>query len=110
MAVDKQIIIQPKVARNHLAKFVKNLEDEGIKIVFTDPKSLGKTKIQTIFTSQNADYVILDKPITKKLKGKKIGRKFNVSSNKDIENVLDSAKKGLDFVIIEVKDWKIIPL
>jgi len=79
-------------------------------MVFADPKSLGKTKIQTVFPSQNADYVILDKPIIKKLKGKKIGRKFNVSSNKDIENVLDSAKKGLDFVIIEVKDWKIIPL
>ena len=31
-------------------------------------------------------------------------------SNKDIENILDSAKKGLDFVVIEVKDWKIIPL
>jgi len=110
LAIDKQLIIQPKVAKNHLVKFVKNLEDEGIRTVFADPKSLGKTKIQTIFTSQNADYVILDKPIIKKLKGKKIGRKFNVSSNKDIENVLDSAKKGLDFVIIEVKDWKIIPL
>ena len=110
MAIDKQLIIQPKVAKNHLAKFVKNLEDEGIRIVFADPKSLGKTKIQTVFPSQNADYVILDKPVIKKLKGKKIGRKFNVSSNKDIENVLDSAKKGLDFVIIEVKDWKIIPL
>ena len=35
---------------------------------------------------------------------------LSVSSNKDIENILDSAKKGLDFVIIEVKDWKIIPL
>ena len=110
MAINKQLIIQPKVAKNHLAKFVKNLEDEGIRTVFADPKSLGKTKIQTVFPSQNADYVILDKPIIKKLKGKKIGRKFNVSSNKDIENVLDSAKKGLDFVIIEVKDWKIIPL
>jgi len=110
LAISKQLIIQPKVAKNHLAKFVKNLEDEGIRIVFADPKSLGKTKIQTVFPSQNADYVILDKPIIKKLKGKKIGRKFNVSSNKDIENVLDSAKKGLDFVIIEVKDWKIIPL
>ena len=110
MAINKQLIIQPKVAKNHLAKFVKNLEDEGIRMVFADPKSLGKTKIQTVFPSQNADYVILDKPIIKKLKGKKIGRKFNVSSNKDIENVLDSAKKGLDFVIIEVKDWKIIPL
>ena len=110
MAVSKQIIIQPKVAKNHLAKFVKNLEDEGIRMVFADPKSLGKTKVQTVFTSQNADYVILDKQTSKKPKGKKIGRRFNVSSNKDIENILDSAKKGLDFVIIEVKDWKIIPL
>jgi len=110
LAINKQLIIQPKVAKNHLAKFVKNLEDEGIRMVFADPKSLGKTKIQTVFPSQNSDYVIMDKPIIKKLKGKMIGRKFNVSSNKDIENVLDSAKKGLDFVIIEVKDWKIIPL
>jgi len=103
LAINKQLIIQPKVAKNHLAKFVKNLEDEGIRMVFADPKSLGKTKIQTVFPSQNADYV-------KKLKGKKIGRRFKVLSNKDIENILDSAKKGLDFVIIEVKDWKIIPL
>jgi len=110
LAINKQIIIQPKVAKNHLAKFVKNLEDEGIRMVFADPKSLGKTKVQTVFTSQNADYVILDKPTSKKPKGKKVGRRFNVSSNKDIENILDSAKKGLDFVIIEVKDWKIIPL
>ena len=110
MTINKQIIIQPKVAKNHLAKFVKNLEDEGIRMVFADPKSLGKTKVQTVFTSQNADYVILNKPTAKKPKGKKVGRRFNVSSNKDIENILDSAKKGLDFVIIEVKDWKIIPL
>ena len=110
MTVNKQLIIQPKVAKNHLAKFVKNLEDEGIKMIFADPKSLTKTKIQTIFPSQNANYVILDKAKTKKSKGKKIGRRFEVLSNKDIENILDSAKKGLDFVVIEVKDWKIIPL
>ena len=110
MAINKQIIIQPKVARNHLTKFVKNLEDEGIRMVFADPKSLGKTKVQTIFPSQNADYVILDKPTAKKPKGKKVGRKFKVLSNNDIENILDSAKKGLDFIIIEVKDWKIIPI
>ena len=110
MTSNKQLIIQPKVARNHLAKFVKNLEDEGIKMIFADPKNLAKTKIQTIFPSQNANYVILDKAKTKKSKGKKIGRRFEVLSNKDIENILDSAKKGLDFVVIEVKDWKIIPL
>jgi 3-dehydroquinate synthase II len=107
---NKQLIIQPKVAKSHLAKFVKNLEDEGVKMIFADPKNLAKTKIQTIFPSQNANYVILDKAKTKKSKGKKIGRRFEVLSNKDIENILDSAKKGLDFVVIEVKDWKIIPL
>jgi len=58
LTINKQLIIQPKVAKNHLAKFVKNLEDEGIRMVFADPKSLGKTKIQTVFPSQNADYVI----------------------------------------------------
>ena len=110
MTANKQLIIQPKVAKSHLAKFVKNLEDEGVKMIFADPKNLAKTKIQTIFPSQNANYVILDKAKTKKSKGKKIGRRFEVLSNKDIENILDSAKKGLDFVVIEVKDWKIIPL
>ena len=110
MTVNKQLIIQPKVGKSHLAKFVKNLEGEGIKTVFADPKILTKTKIQTIFSSQDANYVILEKNVTKKSKGKKIGRWFKVSSNKDIENILDSAKKGLDFVVIEVKDWKIIPL
>ena len=110
MTANKQLIIKPKVGKNHLAKFVKNLEEEGIKTVYADPKILTKTKIQTIFSSQDANYVILEKNTTKKSKGKKIGRRFKVSSNKDIENILDSAKKGLDFVIIEVKDWKIIPL
>ena len=110
MTVNKQLIIQPKVGKSHLANFVKNLEEEGIKTVFADPKILTKTKIQTIFSSQDANYVILEKNVTKKSKGKKIGRWFKVSSNKDIENIFDSAKKGLDFVVIEVKDWKIIPL
>ena len=97
MAINKQLIIEPKVGRNQLANFIKNLEGEGIKMVYANPsgeyKKLGKTKIKTIFPSPYADYAIMDKPITEKLKGKKIGMEFNVSSNKDIENVLDSAKK-----------------
>ncbi len=90
METNKQLIIQPNVAKNHLAKFVKNLQDEGIRTVYADPKSLTKIKIQTIFPSQNANYVILDKLTTKKLKGKKIGKRFKVLSNKDIEKILDS--------------------
>lgn len=42
---------------------------------------------------------------------RKIGMRFEITSNADIEGVLAaSAKHGLDFVIVDVRDWKIIPL
>ena len=110
MSKNRELIIAPKVSRGQLGKFLSEIESEGIKIVSVDPNSLKgiRTKISTIHTSTNADYVIVDK--VSKLKGKKIGMKFRVLSNADIENILHFAKAGLDFVIIEVKDWKIIPL
>ena len=100
------------MSQSQLAKFLPQLEDEGIKMIYLDPKKLGKkkTKLQTIFPSSAAKYVVLEKEVASKPKGKKIGRKFKVLSNSDIENILSAAKKGLDFVIVEVKDWKIIPL
>ncbi|HIE46333.1 MAG: 3-dehydroquinate synthase II [Nitrosopumilus sp.] len=108
----RELIISPKVSQAQLAKFIPQLEDEGIKMVYVDPKKLGKikTKLQPVFPSSAAKYVVLEKENTTKLKGVKVGRKFQVLSNSDIENILSAAKKGLDFVIIEVKDWKIIPL
>lgn len=110
MSKNRELIIAPKVSRGQLGKFLSEIENEGIKIVNLDPSSLKgiRTKLSTIHTSTNSDYVIVDK--VSKLKGKKIGMRFKVLSNADIENILHFAKAGLDFVIIEVKDWKIIPL
>jgi len=81
-------------------------------MAYLDPKKITKTKanLETIFPSINAKHVVIEKELSKKPKGKKFGRKFKILSNQDIENVLTIAKKGLDFVIVEVKDWKIIPL
>ena len=112
MSKARELIISPKVSKKQLGKFLPQLENEGIRMIYCDPKSLGKirTKLITIYPSSSAKYVILEKGSVTKLKGKKIGRKFKILSNSDIENVLTSAKKGLDFVVIEVKDWKIIPL
>lgn len=100
------------MSRPHLGKFLTQLESEGINIVYFDPKSITKfkTKLETIYPSSNANYVVLEKESSSKPRGKKVGRKFKVLSNNDIEKILISAKKGLDFVIVEVKDWKIIPL
>ena len=112
MSKTRELIISPKVSQTQLAKFIPQLEDEGIKMVYVDPKKLSKikTKLQTVFPSSAAKYVVLEKENASKPKNAKTGRKFQVLSNSDIENILSAAKKGLDFVIIEVKDWKIIPL
>ena len=111
MSKTRELIISPKVSQAQLAKFLPQLEDEGIKMVYLDPKKLGKkkTKLQTVYPSSSANYVVLEKDGPKP-KGKKVGKKFQILSNSDIDNVLTIAKKGLDFVIVEVKDWKIIPL
>jgi 3-dehydroquinate synthase II len=105
----KELVILPKVARSQLGKFLAALESEGIKTVYLDPKFLGRSKLASIYPSQSAKYVVLEKDSSRP-KGKKVGKKFKVLSNADIEKILDEAKKGLDFVITEVKDWKIIPL
>ena len=100
------------MSQTQLAKFLHQLEEEGIKLVYIDPKkiSLKKTNLETVYPSTAAKYIVLEKEGSVKPKGKKIGKKFQVLSNSDIDNILNEAKKGLDFVIIEVKDWKIIPL
>lgn len=110
MTKNREFIIAPKVPRGQLVKFLTEIEKEGIKIVNVDPSALKgvKTKLATIYASQNADYVIVDKAT--KIRGRKVGIKFKVLSNADIEKILHVAKTGLDFVVVEVKDWKIIPL
>ncbi len=41
---------------------------------------------------------------------KQIGAYKKVNSNKDIDEIKTLSEKGANFVIIEVDDWKIIPL
>ena len=112
MSKVRELIISPKLSQAKLTNFLSDLENEGIKMTYLDPKKINnkKTKLQTVFPSNNADYVVLEKEGISKPRGKKIGRKFQVLSNSDIDDILSVAKKGLDFVIVEVKDWKIIPL
>ncbi|MDI1495433.1 MAG: 3-dehydroquinate synthase [Cenarchaeum symbiont of Oopsacas minuta] len=105
----KELIVAPKMPRSKLDAFFSELKQEGIKTVYTDPKNISGSKLDALWSSKDAKYVIIDKD-AKKIRGKKIGRRFKVGSNLDIDEILVHAKKGLDFVIIEVKDWKIIPL
>ncbi len=107
---NKKLIISPQIANSKLRRFLLLLKNEGIDMLYIDPKKLTEQmEFVTVFPSKNANYVLLDKNITK-ITGKKIGRKIKVLSNSDIDRITYLVKSGLDFVIIEVTDWKIIPL
>lgn len=110
----KELVIAPKVSVSKLPEFVAQLQQEGIKTIYENPKAISKLniKINTMYTSDNATYTVLPQGqvIKKRSRSKKIGKRFKILSNADIERVLEHAKKGLDFVVVEVQDWKIIPL
>lgn len=110
MTKSRELIITPEVSRSELGKFLTAIEKEGIRIVSIDPAKVkeSKSRLAILHRSTKADYIIVDKPT--RLKGKKVGMRFKVLSNSDIEKILQLARAGLDFAIIEVKDWKIIPL
>ena len=76
MSKTRELIIAPKVSQTQLPKFLQQLQGEGIKTVYLDPKKITKTKanLETIFPSINAKHVVIEKELSKKPKGKKFGR------------------------------------
>ena len=104
----KELVIVPKVTQSQLPKFLSQLESEGIKTVYLDPKYNQKSKLQTMYASTKADMIVQEGSV--KTRGKKFGKRFTVSSNNDIQGLYTAAERGLSFVIVDVKDWKIIPL
>ncbi|ABK76844.1 3-dehydroquinate synthase [Cenarchaeum symbiosum A] len=95
--------------RAQLQRFLSGISAEGIRTVYLDPKDAAKAKLDAMHSSPSSRYVVLEGRAAKP-RGKKVGRRFKILSNKDIDGVLQEAQKGLDFVITEVQDWKIIPL
>ena len=135
----QELIIQPtSKSSKQLALLVSQLIKEGIGIIYADPKKItdadnDNKSIQMMHNDPDADYVILEnsarvnptakkRPADKKSaasvssqssvpKGKKSGMRFEISSNSDIDNMISTAlRENLDFVIVDVRDWKIIPL
>lgn len=111
MARTRELIIAPKVPRTRLASFAKDAIAEGATMIYADPAALKGVNVKTMYSTPAAKYVVLDgkKKLPNK-RGKNVGREFKILSNADIDSVLMAAKSGLDFVIIDVRDWKIIPL
>ena len=88
----------PSVPDAQLPGFLAQLAKEGIQTVYLDPAKAGGMK--TIWDSSDGMLAGRDS----------IGRRFKVLSNQDIDDIMTAAEMGLDFVIVEVDDWRIIPL
>lgn len=127
----KKIILKPilnlEVGSEEKSKSVADLINrvkEDIDLLYIDGPSLDnftfnldKDKIKLMSSSKKAEYRILEDISdidNSKLNGydmgKKIGVYKKVHSNKDVEDIKNISERGANFVIIDVEDWKIIPL
>ena len=105
------------------ASLIKRVKDK-IDLIYIDPSEKldslyqNSTKIKTIFNSKDADYMIVGsqkqlEQINSKNQttGTKIGVYKKVTSNRDIDILKGLIDKfHLSFVIIDLDDWRIIPL
>src|SRR3954469_12468479 len=124
-----------KSQEESIIEFINKVKDK-IDLLYVEPsnninKFLENTNIKTIFNSEKADYIIINdsQNETDNLSSnnkvtysenkssniynhtiKKIGIYKKIYSNNDIQQIKLLSKKGINFVIIEVDDWKIIPL
>ena len=111
----KELIVSPDVPSGSIGSFLSQLKQEGINTIYTDPKTIGKLRngFDVIHTSIDADSIVCkDLNGIKKVKkdGKRVGFSIQVTGKKDEDVILQAAHNGADFVIVDAKTWKIIPL
>ena len=107
---NKELIIKPDTTDLDLENFLSKIDAD---LVYADPKSITDKKFKIIFPSADADFVVCDdlESISKFKKQQKPTVFYKkVSSNKDLEDIVEAAKKGAESVIVDALDWKIIPL
>lgn len=113
----KILIVKPAVPGPRVAAFLAGAEAAGARAAAVDPSALpAGSSLKTLHGSEAADYVLeggggkAAPARRRKRAGGKRGRRFVVSSNRDIDAAVAEAEAGLDFVVVEARDWKIIPL
>jgi 3-dehydroquinate synthase II len=107
----RELIIKPTVSEPDLDYFLSSLKD--VTFLNIDPKLVSGKQFKTIFESEDADAVIcqtIDELKKAKKSGKVSGYFKKVLNNRDIDAIIQAAESGIDFVVVEAFDWKIIPL
>ncbi|MFQ5941151.1 MAG: 3-dehydroquinate synthase II [Nitrososphaerales archaeon] len=113
--ISKELIISPNVPTKSIGSFLSQMKEEGINSIYADPKTVWKFRndFNIMHTSDDADSVVCkDLNDIKKVKkdGKLAGFYIKVTSKKDEDVIMQAAHNGADFVVVDTKGWKIIPL
>ena len=107
---DKELIIDTD-SLEQLEPIIKEL---GISKLYIDPSKVkDKDDLTIIHESLDADHVItnsIDEIEGLKDKGKMVGFRIDIKSKEDEDRIALASSKGADFVVVEARDWKIIPL
>jgi 3-dehydroquinate synthase II len=111
----KELIVSPKVSNKSVASFLSQIKQEGISTIYADPKNVAKYRdgFNIIYPSDEADSIVckdIQNISRVKNSGKLAGYYIKVTGKKDEDKIVEAASKGADFVIVDARDWKIIPL
>ena len=109
--MSKELVIKPTVSKSELDDFLSSLK--GVTFLNIDPKLVSGKHFKTIFESEEADVLIcktIDDLKKAELSGRVSGYFKKVFSNDDITEIAQAAESGSEIVVVEVFDWKIIPL
>ena len=101
MNKNRELIVAPKAADG---QFLGRVAEAGIKTVLAEPDLASGLPLSVLHDRGDSSYMLVGEGI------EQTGRRYRILSNRDIEDMLADAAAGLDFVIVDVDDWKIIPL
>jgi 3-dehydroquinate synthase II len=107
----KILIIRPDIQGADIKEFLESPTDP--KILYADPMKIRSLPVKSMYESTSADFVVfrdLGKLQEFHDEGKMKGFYKKIESNDDLKDVLKASSVGADFVIVETKDWRIIPL
>ena len=61
----KELIIVPKVSKSKMGAFLAEIKQDGVKTVYADPKNIVGSKMDALWTTKEAKYVIIKNNATK---------------------------------------------
>jgi len=101
----KEIIVKPDVASDRLDRFIEELRSEGIVYVYHGDRIVALDNSLEMHILSSIDDVIRTKN-----NGSIAGLYVDVKSKEDEDLIVEAVAKGAGFIVVDARDWKIIPL